>query len=197
MTIMIFSGKLNHLLSSFSVYTAGWKLYDVAPNKSPNDIRCLHGIRALSILYIIFGHRYGIPLWHVISNRAALAEWSTKFHIGLYHTHQVPVDVFFMMGGLLVAWTMLKNLDSKSLNIWRLYLHRYLRYTPLLAAILLFLVTLMKHIVFAPMSYLEGGMWNMVPNCEKWWWTTLLHIQNYVNPNEIVSYVSSCSILFK
>lgn len=25
----------------------------------------------------------------------------------------------------------------------------------------------------------------MVPNCEKWWWTTLLHVQNYVNPNEI------------
>jgi hypothetical protein len=65
-------------------------------------------------------------------------------------------------------------------------LHRYLRYTPLLAALLLFLITLMKHIVFAPMSYLEGGIWNIVPNCEKWWWTTLLHVQNYVNPTEIV-----------
>lgn len=64
-------------------------------------------------------------------------------------------------------------------------LHRYLRYTPLLAAILLFLVTLMKHIVFGPMSYLEGGIWNIVPNCQKWWWTTLLHVQNYVNPTEI------------
>lgn len=179
-----FSGKPNELLSSFSVYTAGWKLYDVAPNNSPNDIRCLHGIRALSILYIIFGHRYGVTLGHVISNRAALNEWFTKFHLGLYHTHQVPVDVFFMMGGLLVAWYMLKSLENKSFNIWRSFLHRYLRYTPILAAILLFLITLMKHIVLAPMSYLDS---RMVPNCEKWWWTTLLHVQNYVNPNEIVS----------
>jgi hypothetical protein len=61
-------------------------------------------------------------------------------------------------------------------------LHRYLRYTPLLAALLLFLITLMKHIVFAPNSYLD----DIVPNCEKWWWTTLLHVQNYVNPTEIV-----------
>lgn len=66
---------------------------------------------------------------------------------------------------------------SNRLNILRLYLHRYLRYTPLLAAILLFLITLMKHIVFGPLSYLEGGLWNIVPNCEKWWWTTLLHVQ--------------------
>lgn len=104
--------EVNQLLTSCSVYTNGWKLYDVTPSSSPYDIRCMHGIRALSIIYIIFGHRYGLTLWHVVSNSAAVSEWSTKFHIGLYHTHQVPVDVFFMMGGLLVAWSMLKSLDG-------------------------------------------------------------------------------------
>lgn len=76
------------------------------------DIRCLHGIRALSILYIIFGHRYGTVLGFDISNRPFIDEWMQKFHIGLYHTHQVPVDVFLYMGGLLVAWSMLKSLDG-------------------------------------------------------------------------------------
>lgn len=101
----------NQLFASFSVYTNGYKLYDVTPSKSPNDIRCLHGIRALSILYIIFGHRYGNTLGVPIANQAALNEWFEKFHIGLYHTHQVPVDVFFMMGGLLVAWSLLRSFD--------------------------------------------------------------------------------------
>jgi peptidoglycan/LPS O-acetylase OafA/YrhL len=146
----------NELFASFSVYTNGWKLYDVLPSKSPNDIRCLHGIRSLSIIYIIFGHRYGLPMWNVISNAAVIPEWQTQFYIGIYHTHQVAVDVFFMMGGLLVTWSMLRSLDSNRLNILRSILHRYLRSTPLLAAITLFLVTLMKHLVFAPMSYLEG-----------------------------------------
>lgn len=76
---------------------------------------------------------------------------------------------------------------SKRFNIWRMYLHRFLRYTPLLGAIILFLVTLMKQIVFGPFSYLESRP-SMLPNCEKWWWTTLLHVSNYVNPNEIVSF---------
>lgn len=44
---------------------------------------------------------------------------------------------------------------SNRLNIWRLYVQRYMRYTPLLAASLLFLITLMKHIVFGSLSYLK------------------------------------------
>jgi peptidoglycan/LPS O-acetylase OafA/YrhL len=72
----------------------------------------MHGIRALSILYIIFGHRYGLPLLNVISNNAAFTEWSTSFHMGIYHTHQVAVDVFFLMGGLLMTWSTLRSLDK-------------------------------------------------------------------------------------
>lgn len=74
-----------------------------------------------------------------------------------------------------------------------MYLHRYLRYTPILAALLLFVVTLMNHVIFGPLSELDEGLFNMVTNCEKWWWTTLLHVQNYVNPNEIVSAPSKSS----
>ena len=76
----------------------------------------MHGIRALSILYIIFGHRYGIPLWNPIANSAEVTEWQKSFHMGLYHTHQVAVDVFFLMGGLLVTWSTLRSLD-KSENL--------------------------------------------------------------------------------
>jgi peptidoglycan/LPS O-acetylase OafA/YrhL len=72
----------------------------------------MHGIRALSILYIIFGHRYGLPMWHVISNGVAMTEWTASFHMGLYHTHQVAVDVFFFMGGLLMTWSTLRSLDK-------------------------------------------------------------------------------------
>jgi hypothetical protein len=104
-------GKPCQLLSSFSAYTNGYKLFDVTVSKSPSDIRCLHGIRALSILYIIFGHRYGLPMWNVISNGAAMTDWQKSWHVGIYHTHQVAVDVFFLMGGLLVVWSMLKSFD--------------------------------------------------------------------------------------
>jgi peptidoglycan/LPS O-acetylase OafA/YrhL len=83
------------------------------------------------------------------------------------------------------SFTNISIIHSKRLNVWRMYLHRYLRYTPLLAAILLFLITLMKFFIFGPMTYMET---RFVRNCEKWWWTTLLHIQNYANPTEAVSF---------
>lgn len=47
----------NKLYIAFSLYTNGQKLFDVTKSKSPNSINCLHGIRSLSILWIIFGHR--------------------------------------------------------------------------------------------------------------------------------------------
>lgn len=64
------------------------------------------------------------------------------------------------------------------LNIPLLYLHRYLRLTPALAAAILMHSTLIRH-------FGSGPLWKATdpqPMCEKYWWTTLLYVQNYVNP---------------
>ena len=40
----------------------------------------------------------------------------------------VTVDTFFVMGGALVAYNLLRELDkSKKINVFMLYIHRYLR----------------------------------------------------------------------
>lgn len=64
-----------------------------------------------------------------------------------------------------------------------IYFHRYLRLTPLLFAVVLFSITLLRF-------FGSGPLWpmftNMITNqCEKNWWSTLLYVQNYVNPTEI------------
>jgi hypothetical protein len=48
------------LLVSFSLYTNGQNLFNMKTSK--NDIRCLHGIRVLSIVWILLGHRYFLYL---------------------------------------------------------------------------------------------------------------------------------------
>lgn len=69
-----------------------------------------------------------------------------------------------------------------------IYVHRYLRLTPLLIAVVLFSITLLRF-------FGSGPLWPMLTNtisnqCEKYWWSTLLYIQNYENPTEIcVSHV--------
>lgn len=49
------SGRRKLLFSAFSVYTNGIKLFDTSSSK--DIIECLHGIRAISILWVIHAHR--------------------------------------------------------------------------------------------------------------------------------------------
>ena len=71
------------------------------------------------------------------------------------------------------------------MNIPLLYLHRYLRLTPLLAVTILLTTSLARF----------GGSGPLFPHmvrffseqCERNWWSTLLYVQNYVHPHDMVS----------
>lgn len=95
------------------------------------------------------------------------------------------VDSFFLLSGLLVTLGILRELDRRQkINIFSLYIHRYLRLTPVFAATLLFYVTYFKYLG-------SGPLWNPFTNatilqCEQYWWSSLLYIQNYVNPLDMV-----------
>lgn len=69
----------------------------------------------------------------------------------------------------------------KTLNIPRMYLHRYLRYTPALAVMILVYTSLMKFLGSGPFFTPN------IESCEKFWWSALLHVSVYTNPLELVS----------
>lgn len=73
-----------------------------------------------------------------------------------------------------------------------MYFHRYLRYTPVLAMLILFFVTFPKFLGTGPFFNIES----YTVQCKKYWWTALLHVQNYVNPNELVSKAELMSTYF-
>lgn len=65
------------------------------------------------------------------------------------------------------------------------YLHRYLRLTPLLAISFLVSMSLLRFVGNGPVWPLTLDF--LSKSCERYWWSTLLYVQNYVNPNDIVS----------
>lgn len=67
-------GKQRLLFSAFSVYTNGLKLFET--NQAPTDdvIGCLHGIRALSIMWIVHGHRVQTYFTFPIINKVQFRE---------------------------------------------------------------------------------------------------------------------------
>jgi len=67
-----------------------------------------------------------------------------------------------------------------------MYLHRYMRVMPVLAFLILIVVSIYK--MFGDGPYYEfSTRLGQIDNCKKYYWTALLHIQNYYNPMEAVS----------
>lgn len=76
------------------------------------------------------------------------------------------------------------KIRNGSMNVPLLYLHRYLRLTPILGITLLFSITLLRFLG-------NGPLWSVlmdffIGQCERYWWSAFLYIQNYVNADEIV-----------
>lgn len=174
----------------FSVYSNGEKLFKIVRRPvgtsyiKSDQIDCLNGIRVLSMVWIVFCHNYMTIISATMSNAIGIYDWIKSYHSMLVIAGTVSVDSFFLLSGMLITWSVLKELNThRKLNVWRMYLHRYLRLTPAFAALLLFTTTLMKYCG-------SGPFWNKLISstegvCDEYWWSALLYVQNYVNPRRM------------
>uniref|UniRef100_A0A2A4JCU4 Acyltransferase 3 domain-containing protein n=1 Tax=Heliothis virescens TaxID=7102 RepID=A0A2A4JCU4_HELVI len=95
-------------------------------------------------------------------------------------TATMTVDTFFTLAGVLVVYTTVNKVNQGTFikNIHWFYLNRYIRLTPLVAV-----AALLEASYFNRMT--DGPFWLNVASrtntCRNNWWSTLLHIQNFVN----------------
>ncbi|KAF2898405.1 hypothetical protein ILUMI_07770 [Ignelater luminosus] len=167
-------------LTAFSLITNTKKLLQTTSGSG--QISCLHGIRVISMMWVIFGHRYAISSTMPIVNPASMLEWFLNKENMIVLGGTVSVDTFFLLGGLLVSYGFLVATSKGfKFNIFIYYFHRFLRLTPLLAILVLIHATVLKHLGTGPLwNYFITGLSR---SCETYWWSTLLYIQNYVNPD--------------
>ncbi|XP_068082674.1 nose resistant to fluoxetine protein 6 [Anabrus simplex] len=174
----------SNLAIAFSVYTNGKKLLNTS-GSSADTLHCLHGIRFLSMAWIILGHRYqsGITL-PAINMRPFMTEIIESWWGTVITSATNAVDTFFLLSGLMVAYVFFRTVPkTNSFNIPMYYIHRYVRLTPALAIIIMLRSTLLTHSG-------SGPLWDATANaekknCDNYWWTNLLYVQNYVNPMEL------------
>ncbi|KAG5684553.1 hypothetical protein PVAND_013778 [Polypedilum vanderplanki] len=170
--------EANRLFISFSVYTNGAKLFDVTKIKSASSLNCLHGLRGMSILWIILGHRFGNQFpW---GNPIELSEFNQTLLSSIVKAHPIAVDTFFVMGALLMTCSMLKDCEKGNLNILRMIWRRYLRYTPVYAAVMIIVICFGKYLLAGPYIFET-----LRTPCVKNWWMVLLHIQNYLPQDQM------------
>ncbi|XP_017493627.1 PREDICTED: nose resistant to fluoxetine protein 6-like, partial [Rhagoletis zephyria] len=110
--------------------------------------------------------------------------WEQTLFSMIEQSGSIAVDTFFFLSGLLVIMVAFRELakNTGKLNVPMMYIHRYLRLTPVLAVAILFYMSLFNYIG-------NGPIWKSftVANkiCDKTWWETLFYVQNYAAAGEM------------
>ncbi|RUS73914.1 hypothetical protein EGW08_018319, partial [Elysia chlorotica] len=177
-------GKLAKALLAFSVYTNGSKLLNTT--QQPGSITCLHGIRFLSMAWVILGHVFLFSLQYVDNLLTQLQYFLSEWSFDAVANALPSVDTFFTLSGFLVSYLTVIEMKQKRqtwcLNWGMFYFHRFWRLTP---PYMLALVLVLGLHQFCG----QGPLWETVqPSdkvfCEKNWWTNLLYVNNLVHTKE-------------
>ncbi|XP_048237969.1 O-acyltransferase like protein-like [Haliotis rufescens] len=170
------------VLLCFSAVSNGEKILSV--KRSPASITCLHGIRVLSIGWVILGHTYLYFIMSNAENPKAAMKLMQGFSFQIMINATLSVDSFFVLSGLLVTYLFLKETEKagglKVKHMILYYVHRFWRLTPTYAY-LMFIYTFL-------LTYLADGPTWAGPydkkNCEDYCWTSLVYINNVYKPDK-------------
>ena len=94
----------NHkIMSAFSLKNS-LKIY----NYQDNRLNTFNGIKALCMLWVIFGHTYSFSLNAGVTNFITLQYQTNGWLFLFIQAGYFAVDVFFYIGGFLMAYAVLK-----------------------------------------------------------------------------------------
>lgn len=146
--------------------------------RSIGEIPSLDGIRCLNLSLLVIGHKGLILNYTPMDNRVEMNIFfksliSVPLRAGYLHT-----DVFLMLSGLLVSYTILGKLQrGHSINVLKETVGRYCRSMPPAAALILFTSFILPQLK-------SGPQWNTLIGyqselCKSYWWRNFLMIQNW------------------
>ncbi|XP_039491805.1 nose resistant to fluoxetine protein 6 [Drosophila santomea] len=180
--------KLPAIMKVFSARANSRSLFRITTKPNPNVIECLHGLRGMSLIWVCFGHDYIIGITSPNINLYEVYTWAKTPFTDVIKEGVFAVDSFFFISGLLVAMVALRSMEKAKgkLNIPLMYLHRYLRLTPIVAISILLYWKILPYLGDGPLY----GNWNFdsYDRCEGNWYWTLLYIQNYATDSECLAH---------
>nr|XP_002741291.2 PREDICTED: nose resistant to fluoxetine protein 6-like [Saccoglossus kowalevskii] len=161
---------------AFSVLENGRKILDTT--HASGTLAAVHGIRVLSMWWVILGHSYSTPV-NMADNSAVIGDIMKRFTFQAISNATFSVDTFFFLSGLLVTYLTLRELkEGRKINWFLFYFHRFWRLTPLYMFVVFFNTYLFVYLGDGPMA--EGYRTSLQNPCEQYWWTNLLYINNIV-----------------
>ncbi|XP_067686795.1 nose resistant to fluoxetine protein 6-like [Haliotis asinina] len=175
------------LLLAFSITRNAEKILSVTSGEG--NLGCIHGIRVLSMAWVILGHSLS---WSTLITTENLTDFAARvkdFTMEAVLNGTLSVDTFFLLSGCLVCYLFLRE-SKKSITgrptvkqMVLYYVHRYWRLTPVYMIVIMVYTGFMRHLVDGPMS--NAVRLNDAENCHSNWWTNLLYINNIYKNDEM------------
>ncbi|XP_033763843.1 O-acyltransferase like protein-like [Pecten maximus] len=187
-------GVLISIIKAFSVQINIPKI--LSTNTASGTVRCLHGIRFVTITWVILIHSYAFGIIHnhsqvwYLANPLVILTLQQRFSFHGVMAANSAVDTFFMMSGMLLSYTQLKNMQKLKAKltgsnvaqyVFHYFFHRIWRLTPLYVMVLVIHATLTEHISSGPFL---PSVFQFRNSCKKNWWTNMLYINNIVHQEE-------------
>ncbi|XP_063604104.1 nose resistant to fluoxetine protein 6-like [Penaeus indicus] len=176
-------------LLPFSAYTNLEKIFHVTTESRPGVITCLHGMRVLSMTWVIYGHQYIFDVFFAV-NILHLEKWTSGLLFQVIFNATVSTDSFFFLSGLLVTYGVLKEIKrTGKLNLIMYYVHRLIRLTPPIALVVLFMATLFRFLNRGPLAYMADPYSTM---CAENWWKDVLYVDNFLGFDKATNQSLDC-----
>ncbi|XP_055932260.1 nose resistant to fluoxetine protein 6-like [Argiope bruennichi] len=162
---------------SFS-FISNFKKFVNTETTSNNNLNCLHGIRFLSMSWIILGHTYFLLNIQATQNLESGRHYGGMLAFQAILNGTVGVDTFFCIGGMLLCYFTIKivKIEGKPFNIVMYIVHRLWRIYPVYILVILF--SCFDYIMSSG-PLMHHFTHPYVDNCYKNWWANLLFINNF------------------
>lgn len=152
------------------------------------DLAALHGIRVITMTWMIVNHTYMFGGFFVLWAHRRLieiAEWPKSLSFQLVLNGWLTVETYFILSAMIIVLSVLPAMSSGKFSYFRFICHRLLRLLPAYTG-LVCLNFLWPLISSGPVWMVKGESFIEKP-CENYLWTNFLFINNWIWPEKQVS----------
>nr|CAI5827280.1 unnamed protein product [Callosobruchus analis] len=179
----VFGTRSALVLESFAIMRNWNRLKTIKPSPDVERLRSIQGIRFYNMVLVILTHVVLFSLMGPVANTTQTENLTHRWTTVFLASGPLCVSTFYMMSswllihGLLDSFKHKKEISFKVLAL--VFINRYIRLTPTLAAIIAFQASWLRHFGDGPNWHHHVG--EEFIRCRKNWWTNLLYIHNYVD----------------
>ncbi|KAK6637584.1 hypothetical protein RUM44_008006 [Polyplax serrata] len=179
--------------SKIQLYVKAFSLFhnisQFSAQNSNGDMNIFNGMKCLSMILVILGHRSLASFGGPFFNPQFLEERYRKIQNVFLLNGTLIVDTFFLIGGYLTFLTLFKECKMKRTpGFLQIYAYRWLRIAPVYLLVIFFYAHFLEHLGTGPVWKMRVG--REAERCRKNWWTNFLFINNYINTDSLCMFQS-------